>query len=138
MRRAFLTTEKVRFVITGGANTAIDFAVLFTLTFLGVDKIIANYISTSCGLIFSFFANRSFTFQNNGGNIKKQLLGFIPITIIGLWILQPVVIWGVTSALSSTLHNKALLLFVAKIFATLASLTWNYLFYSRLVFKKIE
>lgn len=136
MKTVLFTTEKAKFVIVGGINTAIDFGVLFALTFFGIDKIIANYISTSCGLIFSFFANRSFTFKTNNGDIKKQLFGFIPITLIGLWILQPIVIWGVTSLLSSTIRNETLLLFVAKLFATVASLTWNYLFYSRLVFKK--
>lgn len=136
MKVAFFTTEKARFIIVGSMNTVIDFGVLFMLTFLGIDKIVANYISTSCGLVFSFFANRSFTFENSNGDIKKQLLGFIPTTLIGLWILQPVVIWVITSLLSSTLHNEMLLLLIAKVFATLASLTWNYLFYSRLVFKK--
>ena len=60
--------DKIRFVIVGGANTALDFLVLFLFVNLGVDKIVANYISTSVALIFSFFANKSFTFKNTDKN----------------------------------------------------------------------
>jgi putative flippase GtrA len=61
---------------------------------------------------------------------------FILVTIFGLWVIQPIVILGVTAALSSFNLNESAVLFIAKLIATLASLVWNYLFYSRLVFKK--
>lgn len=128
--------EKLRFAVVGGANTAIDFAVLFALTFAGVDKIVANYASTSVALIFSFFANKSFTFKDKSGNAKKQFLLFLIITLAGLWVLQPIIIWLSTSALEPYSTNEALNLFIAKLIATVASLVWNYLLYSRLVFKK--
>lgn len=128
--------EKLRFAVVGGANTAIDFAVLFALTFAGVDKIVANYASTSVALIFSFFANKSFTFKDKSGNAKKQFILFLIITLAGLWILQPIIIWISTSTLAPYISNEAVNLFVAKLIATVASLIWNYLLYSRLVFKK--
>lgn len=135
MNVPFIKTEKARFVIVGGINTAIDFGVLFALTFFGIDKIIANYISTTCGLIFSFFANKSFTFQTTTTS-KKQFVLFIIITLTGLWVLQPLVIEGSMMILSRVIQNTAICLFVAKLVATAVSLTWNYLFYSRIVFKK--
>ena len=135
MNVPFIKTEKARFVIVGGINTAIDFGVLFTLTFLGIDKIIANYISTTCGLIFSFFANKSFTFQTTTTS-KKQFVLFIIVTLTGLWVLQPLVIWLSTMLLSPLIPSSAICLFIAKLAATAVSLTWNYLFYSRIVFKK--
>lgn len=128
--------EKIRFAIVGGVNTVLDFGLLFLFTFLGVDKIIANYFSTGIALIFSFFANKSFTFKHKGGNAKKQFILFLVITLTGLWILQPLIIWISTTSLEAYLTNEALNLFVAKLIATIASLIWNYLLYSRLVFKK--
>lgn len=128
--------EKIRFAIVGGVNTILDFGLLFLFTFLGVDKIIANYFSTGIALIFSFFANKSFTFKHKGGNAKKQFILFLVITLTGLWILQPLIIWISTTSLEAYLTNEALNLFVAKLIATIASLIWNYLLYSRLVFKK--
>ena len=130
--------EKIRFGIVGIANTGLDFIVLFALVALGLDKIPANYISTGTAFIFSFFVNKSFTFKSKGGNVKKQFLLFIIITIIGLWVIQPLIITGVSALLVNTGWASAVTLFIAKIIATVASLIWNYIFYSRLVFKKLE
>jgi putative flippase GtrA len=128
--------DKLRFAIVGGANTALDFILLFLFVNLGVDKILANYFSTGASLIFSFFANKSFTFKNKTGNAKKQFAAFLLVTITGLWVLQPIIIWLVTSMLESQITNESILLFIAKLIATIGSLIWNYLLYSRLVFKK--
>ena len=128
--------DKLRFAIVGGANTALDFLVLFLFVNIGVDKIAANYISTSVALVFSFFANKSFTFKNTDKNSKKQFAIFLVVTLAGLWILQPIIIWVVSMSLAPYITNEAALLFVAKLIATVASLIWNYLLYSRLVFKK--
>jgi putative flippase GtrA len=58
--------SKIRFALVGGINTAIDFGILFLLTSFGLNKFVANFISTSVAFIFSFFANRSFTFKSTG------------------------------------------------------------------------
>lgn len=131
-------TDKLRFGLVGIANTALDFGVLFVLVGFGLDKIPANYISTSIAFVFSFFVNKSFTFKTKGGNVLKQFLLFLGITMVGLWIIQPLVIIGVSGLLAGTGWNEAINLFIAKLIATVASLIWNYIFYSRLVFKKKE
>lgn len=128
--------DKLRFAIVGGANTALDFIILFALTFAGMDRIAANYVSTSVSLVFSFFANKQFTFKDKTKTGKKQFILFVVITLIGLWVIQPLIIWIASNALASSITNQAINLFIAKLIATLASLTWNYLLYSRLVFKK--
>ena len=116
--------QKIRFLLVGGTNTAIDFGLLFILNTLGLPRVLSNTISTGVAFIFSFFANRNFTFSANSGNIKKQMTLFIIVTLFGLWVIQPIII--------SLISN----LMVGKIIATAVTLVWNYLFYSRLVFKK--
>jgi putative flippase GtrA len=128
--------EKIRFGIVGIANTALDFVILFLLVALGLDKIPANYVSTGVAFIFSFFVNKSFTFKSKGGNVKKQFLYFIVITIIGLWVIQPLIITGLSGLLENTGWASGIILFIAKIIATVTSLIWNYIFYSQIVFKK--
>jgi putative flippase GtrA len=128
--------EKVRFIIVGGANTALDFLLLFLFTGLGIDRILANYFSTSIALVFSFFANREFTFKNTTGDARRQFVLFLVVTLIGLWVLQPIIIWVGTLALEPYIANDELSLFITKLVATVASLIWNYLLYSRLVFKR--
>ena len=124
--------SKLRFALIGGINTGIDFALLFLLNSVGVNKYIANFISTSAAFIFSFFANRTFTFRSSG-DAKKQAIPFLIVTLSGLWVLQPLIIWLCTPLFNSLNQEAALLL--AKLIATIASLIWNYILYSRVVFK---
>jgi putative flippase GtrA len=128
--------EKIRFAIVGGANTALDFIILFILVAFGIGQIPANYLSTSASLVFSFFVNKSFTFKSKSGNAKKQFILFIIITLIGLWILQPLVIAGTSHVLQPYEWSEEIVLLIAKLAATVVSLTWNYILYTRLVFKK--
>ena len=125
--------SKFRFAFIGGINTALDFGILFLLTALGLDKLVANFFSTSVAFVFSFFANRTFTFKSTG-SAKKQFLPFLIVTLIGLWVLQPLVILAITQLLHAI--DQSLALFVAKLIATIVSLIWNYILYSRFVFKK--
>ena len=128
--------EKFRFALVGGFNTALDFGILFGLTALGVDKIVANYISTSISFIFSFFANKTFTFKAKSGNAKREFISFVIVTLIGLWVLQPLIITAVSRLLATTALNDTTILLIAKLLATIVSLIWNYVFYSRVVFKQ--
>lgn len=127
--------SKLRFGIVGTINTALDFGILFILTHFGLPTLAANFISTTTAFSFSFFANKHFTFRSSGGNLRRQVGLFLAVTLFGLWVLQPIVI-VVVQALVRGMHlDPALSLFIAKLAATGVSLVWNYLFYSRLVFK---
>lgn len=128
--------EKFRFALVGGFNTALDFGILFGLTAFGVDKIVANYISTSISFIFSFFANKTFTFKAKSGNAKREFISFVIVTLIGLWVLQPLIITAISRLLAATTLNDTTILLIAKLLATIVSLIWNYVFYSRVVFKQ--
>lgn len=126
---------KLRFGTVGAANTAIDFGLLFVLRSLGLPVIPANIISTTTAFIFSFFANKKYTFKSNG-NIKRELALFIAVTLFGLWVLQNIVIQLVLWPLNTTTLPSETSLLIAKVIATLVSLIWNYVMYSRVVFKK--
>lgn len=130
--------EKLRFAIVGGANTTIDFGILFLLTFLGVPRLVANLVSTSIAFCFSFFANKKYTFRSSSQNLKREMILFIAVTLVGLWGVQTVVIQLVETVLAGSGLPEGAILFIAKILATLASLVWNYTLYSRIVFKKDE
>ena len=124
----------LRFALVGGINTAIDIGLLFGLTTLGVPKLAANTVSTGLAFIFSFFANKSYTFRAQG-NVRRQLILFVVVTLTGLWGLQNAVIFCASPILSSVIHAESLVLLLAKIIATGASLVWNYYLYDRVVFR---
>jgi len=127
--------EKLRFALVGSANTVIDFGLLFGLVFLGLDKIAANFISTGTAFVFSYFFNKSYTFKFTGKASKRQFALFLSITIFGLWVLQPIVIYSVSLALGGLGIQNALVLLIAKLLATAVTLVWNYVLYKKYVFR---
>ena len=128
--------DKIRFALVGGTNTAIDFGILFTLKLLGLPEMPSNFISTSVALVFSFFANKKFTFKDNSTQDKAQFIKFLVITLFGLWVIQPVILLAVKSALHPLSLNSYIVLFVGKLLATCVTLVWNYLLYRKFVYKK--
>lgn len=128
--------EKIRFGIVGVANTSIDFTVLFVLVALGLPTVVGNFFSTSTALIFSFFANKKFTFKHDDKNTNKQVVLFFAITLFGLWVIQPVIIESVKILISSWFTDKYIILLIGKLFATGATLVWNYFLYRKFVFVK--
>ena len=129
-------SEKIRFAFVGGINTAIDFVVLFILVALGLPTIASNFISTSTALIFSFFANKKYTFRDSNIFNKGRFTAFLAVTLFGLWILQPIIISFFSHLLVSCQFDKNISLFFSKVIATLVTLLWNYLLYRKFVFKK--
>lgn len=145
--------EKFRFGIVGVINTVIDFVILFTLVALGLPAIASNFVSTSVAMVFSFFANKSYTFKETEKNTGKHFVYFLVITLFGLWVIQPIIITGVNLLLGSWFTDSCmvglvsdvlgswfkasyLVLLIGKVLATIASLIWNYLLYRKFVFKK--
>lgn len=127
---------KIRFGLIGGINTALDFGLLFLFAgFFGVPKLLANIFSTSIAFIFSFFANKKFTFKSTSKNIVREMVLFTIVTLFGLWVLQGTVLYLVVPILSNLGLNENMSLLAAKLVATVVSLVWNYLLYSRVVFK---
>ena len=128
--------QLLRFGIVGGANTALDFGLLFVFKFIGIPVEISNIMSTGLAFIFSFFANKKYTFKTTDTNVIREMLLFVIVTLTGLWGLQTIIIAVLHDPLTAATGNTDMALFIAKLVATIASLTWNYLFYSKLVFKK--
>lgn len=129
-------SQLLRFGLVGGINTALDFGLLFVFKALGMPVEIANIMSTGLAFVFSFFANKKYTFKTRETNVVREMILFVVVTLTGLWVLQTVIIAVLHDPLSAIIKNTDIALLVAKLLATVASLTWNYIFYSRLVFKK--
>jgi putative flippase GtrA len=130
------STKPLRFILVGIANTAIDFIVLLCLTAGGLPLVLSNILSTSVALTFSFFANRTFTFGSTGKK-RSQAVRFLLVTLVGLWVLQPIVLVLAVPVLEGMLSREASIV-VAKLIATVVSMVWNYLLYDSLVFRKSQ
>lgn len=124
--------KPLKFALVGIGNTAIDFCIYYILTLNNVSFIIANIFSTGITFVISFFLNRKFTFESEG-RVAPQLLRFIAFTLIGLWVLQPLVIWCIT-LIPHTVEFSQVVLLLGKLFATGVSMVWNFVTYDRFVF----
>ena len=118
------------FTAIGVLNTAIDIAIYTLLIWLTAPLLLAVIISTTAGMVCSYVLNRRFTFKTD----RQPIVQFICITLTGLWVLQPVVIWllvqlfGITSTFG---------LIMAKLASTSVSPAWNFAWY-RIVFQKTK
>ena len=131
--------DKIRFLVVGGTNTAIDMIILFSLVnFTGLSVFISNIISTSVALSFSFYANKTFTFKDDNKNLKTKMVTFLAITLFGLWVLQPIIIAITKSILGSLISDVNTILLVGKLAATCVTLVWNYIMYRKFVFIKTK
>lgn len=127
--------NKLRFGIVGIINTGLDFGILFFLTLLfNLPRELANTISTTISFLFSFGANKKYTFKSTSKNLKRQFILFAVVTLFGLWVVQNGIISVATPFFMNIISNEAMSLFASKIIATFASLIWNYILYVKIVF----
>lgn len=128
-----------RFALVGAISTAIDFSILITLKSLGLPAVAANVCSTSLAFVFSFTANKKYTFKTTDTNIVREMVLFVVLTLIGLWGFQSAIIHVALDPATHLLGgHKTIGLIVSKFMATGVSLVWNYFTYSRIVFKHNE
>lgn len=127
--------QKARFGLVGSMSTAIDFGLLFFFRSFGLPSVGANVISTTTAFLFSFTANKKYTFKTQGTNVKRELMLFTIVTLFGLWVIQSIVIWLLESRIEALGVTSNMSLLAAKLIATGVTLVWNYYLYSRVVFK---
>ncbi|HSH17893.1 MAG TPA: GtrA family protein [Candidatus Saccharimonadales bacterium] len=132
------------FCAVGAVNTLVDLVLYVVLKAHGLPVFAANTLSTSAALAVSFLLNKRFTFDDRSRD-RRAIIPFLIVTLGGIWILQPVIIYavqplfelGMVSDLlgryygdSQTTQNV-----LSKLAASGASLVWNFYLYRRFVFK---
>lgn len=131
------------FSLVGVFNTLFDLALYVIFLHITNSIIVANIISTSAALVGSYFLNSKLTFKSRRWT-AASFAGFIAVTVFGLWVLQtgaiyvfahylrlvPEDIWQRFGALESLAKSLT-----PKILATGITFIWNYLWYSKVIFK---
>ncbi|MDZ4231224.1 MAG: GtrA family protein [Patescibacteria group bacterium] len=129
-----------KFIVVGGLNTVLDFAVLnllITLTGIAVGGGFSLFkaLSFSVAVINSYFWNKHWTFEAKGKS-RTEFIEFLLVSIVGV---------GINVGLASALVNFIDPLFglgvvvwanLAALAATFLTLVWNFLGYKLLVFRK--
>lgn len=78
--------------MVGVVNTALDLG-LFLLLHDHLGIVLANFVSTSSGMTFSFMVNGLFTFGAGRLTLRHAVL-FLATTGVVMWLLQPLMIHG--------------------------------------------
>lgn len=108
----------IKFCLTGGLCTVIDFGVLFVLTEqIGLSYVISNIISVSLSTIVNYILSKIIVF--NFSNTLRNFVVFIILSIVGLIINEGLIILCVNIF---TIDYK-----VGKIIATGVVMCFNYL-----------
>lgn len=130
-----------RFGMVGVLNTLIDFLVLNILLWsLGIDSgrtlVVCNGVAFFAASLNSYLCNKRWTFADKGRETVRQYLLFILFSVGGL-IVNTLVLYLFTTVLPLGTGTSSLLqVNIAKVFATVASMAWNYLTYRRFVFER--
>lgn len=136
MKHSLKEIEKkkpVRYGAVSTLSTSLDLGLYGILTAIGIPSVAANFPATALGFCVSFFINRSYTFDSTNQNIKRQIVLFTIVTLFGLWVIQPAIIY-----LFEHIYRDSITWFItilAKLIAMPVTLLYNYLLYSRVVFK---
>lgn len=119
----------IRFLISGGSAAAAEYGIFITsVALLSMTVLVANTMSFLCGFVVSFLLNKNWVFKSNGA-VSKQLLLYAVLAAVNL-LLSNIAIW--------LLIQMGLIDMVAKIITMVAIATWNYIFFSKYIFKHIE
>src|SRR5664280_1142457 len=84
----------VKFLSVGLVNTSVDIGIYTILVALSMSPIVANYVSTSCGMFVSYNLHKRYTFDFRGPSKRHGIMLFVLVTLAGLWVIQPLAIYA--------------------------------------------
>jgi putative flippase GtrA len=127
--------------MVGVVNTLIDFGILNSLVlWFGVSGgwglLLCNGVSFTAASLNSYLMNRKWTFGEEGEASPGQYLFFLSFALGGL-LVNTCVLYLLTRVVlnGETLH-PILMVNLAKVCATLAGMTWNFLAFRFIVFHR--
>lgn len=132
--------QLARFLTVGFANTAVDFGILNLLMLISLtskNEILAlfNVISFLIAATHSYFWNKLWTFQiKEKTKAFSQFSQFVVISFVGVLINSGIIYFVIEWAGQEM--GKQVWVNIAKVFATIISLMWNFVGYKFIVFKK--
>ncbi len=109
----------IKFALVGSTGLIIDFGTTYLLKEkIKINKFIANGVGFSLAASSNYLWNRLWTFHSHNPEIFFEYTSFILIALIGLGI-NTTVLWILTR---SSKRN----FYLAKAFATLVTVIWNF------------
>ncbi len=122
----------IKFCITGGINTLVDFCIFSIMVFLGIHYVICQAAGYSMGMLNSYFLNKFWTF-NDRANDKKSPSEIIKFVVVnGITFLLSVL------SLKIFKDSMGINIYLAKVFTIVIVQAVNFLGYKLWVFKPVQ
>ncbi len=125
----------------GILNTFVDYAIFnLLIAGFGTKPFVANLVSTTIALSFSYVLNKRFVFKHAGRFDIKSASLFLGFTAFGLWVIQGlglslIIHWTKTNYPDLYASHEFLVVNGAKLIASAGSIIWNFTTYNSIVFK---
>lgn len=85
--KRLLKLESIRYLIAGGATTAVNLIVFFLLRRVcQINLNASNFIAISLAIIFAYVINKGFVFRSYGKNLTQEILSFIGARLLTMII----------------------------------------------------
>ena len=127
MFKTFFTKQFIRYVVIGILGTGLDFLFIYTFTqYVHLFYLISAIISIALVFPISFSLNKYWTFNNRGKNNFSQAVKYILTSSIA-WVIN-------LSVLAILVQFFGMWYILAKVFATIAGVAWNFLATKKWVF----
>jgi putative flippase GtrA len=126
----YLTENKLaRYILVGGSSYLFELAVLYSLIFLGVHKVLAVGIAFWFGLLLSFILQKLVAFNNKERTYKKILWQSVCYGIL------VIINYTFTLLVVSTFSDE-FGIFLTRTVALIITTGWNFIIYSKIIFRK--
>lgn len=122
----------LRYCLVGGANTAIDLAMLNVLlwrlpTSSALVLVVYNSIAYSSGALSSFFLNKNWTFRYKRRTTRREVIRFVTTLFLEV-LYSNALIWLASKALQPLIPNPTLWGNASKLVAIAGSTLLSYAF----------
>lgn len=124
-----------RYFITGVTVTCLDFVVFNVGLACGLPVVPANVVGISSAIALSFTLNMTWTFGDRGGNWQRQGLPYLMVCLVALGS-HTLIVHALTPLMAALGLAERVAPNAAKVVATGVLMTFNYLAFDLLVFKR--
>ena len=120
-----------KFGMVGVSALAIESLIIFTLNYAGIPAKTSRLISLPIAILYTWYLNRNFTFNNKDRNKIKQLSIYYFYMLCGF-----VINYSVYLFILRVLGEETIFVLIAISFGSLSSMTFNFLTSNFLIFKE--
>ena len=96
--------QAMRFVVTGGINTAFSYGIYALCIFLGAGYAIASGVSIVCGVLFSYKTTSAVVFgRGYSGSLVRYIGSYVIVYLFSVLILKTMDEFGINAYLAGVL-----------------------------------